>query len=436
MCGNSLISGSPKELKKYFGKDWKRKEAFNWTEKFSEIFKGKNPGFDIVIGNPPWVTLLHKDIEGELDYLKDNYSAAQGFKLNLFPIFVERALQLCKKEGYVAFIIPNRLLDTPSYKKIREKIIKKYNVEFIVNIPRGSFEDVVAGNIIICIKKTSPQRKSIKIIEGISNGEEKCFDIPISEIAKNDYVINVNLNPAAESVLNKIAKESILLKKIAEPHVGMMIKEKKEVLKQKAEKELNNMIVKGRDIGRYAILNKYYFNPHKVDIFGGTKDFKKHAITPKIFVRKTGDRIIATLDKEGIFAEQSVYLVLLKKSISPEFILAMLNSKLLTFYFRNRLITNPEVYPYLQHYDLEKIPIYKISLSDKKEKIIHSELKRLVREMLKANKEIQKLHPEMDDKEYNELKLEIEVTDKLIDQKVYELYGLINEEIKIVEEDN
>ena len=58
---------------------------------------------------------------------------------------------------------------------------------------------------------------------------------------------------------------------------------------------------------------------------------------------------------------------------------------------------------------------------------------KLANKMLKLNKEIQKLHPEMNDDEYKKVKSEIEKTDKIIDQKVYKLYGLTPEEIKIVE---
>ena len=61
--------------------------------------------------------------------------------------------------------------------------------------------------------------------------------------------------------------------------------------------------------------------------------------------------------------------------------MSVINSKLLTFYFKNKLITNPESYPYIQHYDLEKLPIYKIDFSDRKEKAKHDKLVKLADEI-------------------------------------------------------
>src|SRR3989344_1915503 len=116
--GNSLISGTDEELKKYFGENYRDKKPFNWKEEFPEVFK--QGGFDVIIGNPPWVTTSHKELGPEaVKFFKDKYAGAEGFKLNLFPLFVELGLTLLAKDGIVSLIIPNRLLDTPSYRGVR-----------------------------------------------------------------------------------------------------------------------------------------------------------------------------------------------------------------------------------------------------------------------------------------------------------------------------
>ena len=63
--GNSLISGADEELKKRFGKDWRDKKAFNWETEFPEVFK--QGGFDVVIGNPPWVSAKGKQKSVDFD---------------------------------------------------------------------------------------------------------------------------------------------------------------------------------------------------------------------------------------------------------------------------------------------------------------------------------------------------------------------------------
>ncbi len=427
--GNSLISGSEKELKKYFGKNWRDKKPFNWEEEFPEVFK--QGGFDVIIGNPPWVTLLQDEIgKEELKYFKDNYIAAGGFKLNLFPMFVEKALKLLKDNGVMSFIIPNRLLDTPSYKFLMKDIIDNFRINFIVDIPGGSFENVVAGNIIICIQKSKPQ-DIIKIYKSIFKGDDQkeITELKTIKIREAGYIINLSFNENLSNIFSKINQLSEPLKNFANIHVGMMIKNKKEKLSLK-DFDNSSKIVVGRDFDKFVKLQNRFFNPDEIEIFGGTKNKEKHKTKLKLLVRKTGNRLVAILDNEGIFAEQSVYLVL-PKNINPKFLLSLLNSKLLTFYFQKNLITNPEAYPYIQHYDLEKIPIYKIDFSNKAEKQKHDGLAKLAEKMIKLQKQLQTI-PENSDK-WNSIRAEIEKTDKEIDRKVYELYGLTEEEIKIVE---
>lgn len=430
--GNSLISGTEKELKKYFGKNWRDKKPFNWEGEFEDVFK--QDGFDVIIGNPPWVTLLQEEIgQGESKYFKEKYLAARGFKLNLFPMFVEKALKLLKQDGVLAFIIPNRLLDTPSYRSLIKEIIENSRINFIVDIPRGSFEGVVAGNIIICIQKSEPF-KNIKIHKNVftDKGKKEITEIEINQVIKNDYVINLSFNKNFSAIFYKIEKSAIPLKDLANIHVGMMIKNKKEMLKLENFSSSTKIVV-GRDFDRYVKFQNRFFRPDKVEIFGGTKNIIKHSTHPKLLVRKTGDKLIACYDDKGIFAEQSVYLVL-PQNVDAKFLIALINSKLLTFYFRNNLITNPESYPYIQHYDLEKIPIYKIDFSDKKEKTKHDKLAKLADKMLNLNKQLQSTLENSD--KWNGIKREIEKVDGEIDERVFELYGMGDGEIKIIEKKN
>ncbi|MBI4992944.1 MAG: N-6 DNA methylase [Candidatus Magasanikbacteria bacterium] len=64
--GNSLISGTENELKKYFGENWRDKKPFNWQEEFPEVLR--QGGFDVIVGNPPWGANIDKDVEYLEDY--------------------------------------------------------------------------------------------------------------------------------------------------------------------------------------------------------------------------------------------------------------------------------------------------------------------------------------------------------------------------------
>ena len=93
--GNSLISGTPKELEKYFGKDWKAKKPFNWEERFSDVFK--QGGFDVIIGNPPYIRNRELDSEDK-KYFNDKYHSASG-QYDIYQLFFELSINLLKDGG-------------------------------------------------------------------------------------------------------------------------------------------------------------------------------------------------------------------------------------------------------------------------------------------------------------------------------------------------
>ena len=110
-----------------------------------------------------------------------------------------------------------------------------------------------------------------------------------------------------------------------------------------------------------------------------------------------------------------------------KFILALLNSK----FVNNWYLANFQSGLHIKINELQNIPIPKIVFLDLKEKANHDDLVKLADKMTKLNNELQEI-PENSNK-WNSIKEEIVKTDKIIDQKVYELYGLGEEEIKIIE---
>ena len=135
---------------------------------------------------------------------------------------------------------------------------------------------------------------------------------------------------------------------------------------------------------------------------------------------------MATFDDSGIFPEQSLYFLFNNRSgnISFKYLLGILNSSFVTFYYRAILVTNKQSIAQLKKIHLDVIPIRTIKFSDSADKARHDQMLSLHKQLAKAKVNHVK----------TTIQRQIESTDQQINGLVYELYGLAKEEIEIVEE--
>ena len=129
---------------------------FVWELEFSEIFKGDNPGFDIVIGNPPYVS--NKGIDKEL---MKQYREIFGIRDDLYNYFFLKGFDLLKNEGVLSFITPDTYLTIESKINLRE-LFQKNRVIEIIKI-KNVFESAKVDNAIMSVKKTEASNTNYTI---------------------------------------------------------------------------------------------------------------------------------------------------------------------------------------------------------------------------------------------------------------------------------
>jgi len=441
--GNSLISGSESELKKYFGRKWKDKKPFEWERKF-----------DVVIGNPPWGA----DIDDDIKYFENHYPNSTKQHKDIYKIFIEKAMQLLKGGGIFGFIIPNTILLQPRFKDVRQ-FLNQYKLLHIINLGERVFEGVEAPSCVIICEKT-PRQKNYKVkvfdLSFSKDNELKANELrkcKYSEIVQSDY----NKSPDTAFVMQykKLERDEVILDEVLDikdaginyqrVKVGMREKGKSDLAKRllyegQQENKSDKMYYKGEDIDRYFIKEKT-----KRFVKTNYKDFIKnnevvrlnknfYKVMPKIIWRQTADRIIATLDNRGIWFGRSIQGGILKKEcenkIDLRYLLALLNSKHLNHFYIQTVKESGRVFPQVKLSKVKQLPIKIISLEKQKPFI------KLADKMLKLNKKLQKLDPIMDDKEYKEIKEEIERTDEEIDERIFGIYGLGEEERNIIKKSN
>jgi hypothetical protein len=125
--------------------------TFLWQVDFAEVFADKG-GFDIIIGNPPYLFGGNIGIsqEDKLAFRK-LYRSGSG-KVNLFTLFIEKGLCLLAQNRPLVYIVPNTLLRVTSYDSIRELVVTSHTISMIVDLGAGMFDDVTMSTIVISIQ--------------------------------------------------------------------------------------------------------------------------------------------------------------------------------------------------------------------------------------------------------------------------------------------
>lgn len=417
--GNSLIDDSSVAGDK----------AFNWKAQFKDEFA--NGGFDIVVGNPPYVD--YSKIQGT-DYINKNYASAlvnnKIVKYNLFQLFIEKAIKLMKKDGIFGFINPNTYLSADNAFALRRFILENTTINKIIDVSKlPVFKDASTYPVITIFRKERNRSNKLSTLQ-VTNENQFTNDLKFNLISQIDFEKDDKLN----FVIGKGDNEKRVITKIEENN---SLSEFKETFvwgssitgfatHKKMDKGKDNKfapVIQTSDIKRYAIRwGKEYIEKN---IY--SDKLKELFKQRKIVIARVTKNIQATIDENGYFVGKSSIFIPKDKN-SFEIFLAIINSSLINFYYKSKFETTHMAGGYLR-FDIPYLSKIPIRLPDKnQEKKIIS----LVNDILELQK---KYHGEKTiGNEKERLKQQIDNIDYEIDQEIYKLYELTPEEIKIVEE--
>jgi len=133
---------------------------FHWELEFPEVFfdvggKKENPGWDAVVGNPPWVTVKAID-EASKKYYRGAYETARG-KFDIYSLFIDRGLSLLLQDAYLGFIVSNKFLRTNYGKPLRELIINKGSIKTLIDYADlPLFGDATNYSLVLILKNKIP----------------------------------------------------------------------------------------------------------------------------------------------------------------------------------------------------------------------------------------------------------------------------------------
>ncbi len=482
----------------------KLKKEFLCTEKHA-LRTEYNGGFDVVIGNPPYGILIDKSTQ---DYYQKNFPLTR-YKTNLYILFLERMLQVFNK-GIVHFIIPKSLLFNTYFELIRKELIIKTEINEIYTITEKVFKDAEVGSSLL-LKFTIKEKPNINNTVRLAVAEKaKNFisglGIIENEVQQKSFLKTPNceisiVSSNNQSILNKL-QDCKSIKDFYELKNGLNPGNIKHILiSDKKTKSTHKPIIWGKEISRYGIVwgGDYIEYDEKIsenislDDLKSKKGMNKQSKidfalrkpelfeNKKIVVRKTGDSLIGSIDKNNFYFDTLVHGIYEKeKGYTLEALLAVINSRPATMFYRLLHDIKGKVFAKISLDNLGAFPIAEmnkslsIKLTDSTNSLLNttSEVTQLSERFInriKDNFEIEKISIKLDKfydfdfktfiaelkkqkiklslvqqdewdeyfnaykTEINNLQSQISATDKEIDQMVYQLYKLTDEEIAIVE---
>ncbi|MGJ0297805.1 Eco57I restriction-modification methylase domain-containing protein [Aliarcobacter cryaerophilus] len=478
-CGNSLIND--KNIVS---------NAFIWEEEFKEVFE--QGGFDIVIGNPPYVDNrgFDKDILNYYFKIYNNSFGKSGTesykttKFNLIAPFIELTYKLLRYKGLTSFIIHKNIFKTNSYSNIRRFILQKYKIEILTDWGSGQFEDVVAETATFIFEKDYKKNNDFKIeFYKLNQKVNETYESQDTYLLNYDNIFSIYTNTKDRNVLFKIKNNSLSLSNIVNINNGIVTGDDKKYLFSTQENDTFKPSIRGKDISRYSTIIPKEFIKYDKNSLLRARDENIFLSNEKLIMQMINTQFIITYDDQQVYNLGTTYALTLKnKNFDLKYVLCILLSKLINWYYKKEFTNESELTNAISTKNLFEIPLKNLNIIEqepfiakankmlelnkklqetkqnftnelkleklpiKLQKFEELDFDDFVKEYVKAKKikladQLEERNFknnwlaifENDKKEVLELQNQIKIIDKEIDQMVYKLYDLNEDEIKIVE---
>jgi hypothetical protein len=489
-CGNSLIP-DPKVA---------GDKAFDWHTEFPKVFE--KGGFDVVIGNPPYVFARENFSLREKKFFSKNYITAK-YQINTYMLFMENSFHLLKQDCMCGLIIPDSWLMIYSAEDLRKFMMEHCSIDKIASLKGKSFEEANVETVILIAKNSLfSENSSINIL---SSDEKSSSFLLVHNKRQSDFLKNkgfefkVFSDEISSSLIEKLRSGSENLDDVCSVKAGLKAYEKGKGIPKQSEEDVKARpydfnfqynsdtyrYLEGADVLRYGIswsgswlwYGSHLAAPRTFELFSNEKIIVREISGkyPKCIIAAYSDEIYLYNLSNVTINKREGY------DLSLKYVTAILNSSLMSYYFtKNTAKAERKLFPKIILNDLRLFPIKDISTTDQQPFIdladqmltLNAELqskrqrfhKRLSDnfETIKINTALERFD-EMEFKQFvaelkkqkfnlsltqqdeweeyfkkyknecNILFAQIAATGKTIDQMVYELYGLTEEEVRIIE---
>jgi hypothetical protein len=434
-CGNSLIGPDfydGKQLTLLDEDEMYRVNAFDWKKEFAPIFSGDNPGFDAVIGNPPYGAWFAAD---EAEYFSIHYALFSGVK-DVYIFFMEQGFKLLQENGTLSFIVPSAWIGGPDYAKLRAYLLQ-CQINVLILLPFDVFANAYIDTAIAVLSRKQadithttktyvyPKREKLAQIQLADTDYKSVSQQAWRTLPNQKFVLDsetVSMLKHLEATCPHTLEEAVEIKR------GVLFD--KSLLTDSSISEQSHLFFEG-DVYRYSlnlVCRKWIeFNDSLKERPKEFRWFEGERILLRRLVNRR-QRLMAVLATETFITNKNLYSVLARPGkVNIRTLLGILNSKLFSFlYIKQVTQAVKDDFPQVTIKDILALPLPNVEeLSNGTDRMVD-----LVEAMLSLHKQLPNASPTT----RAVLQRQIDATDRQIDRLVYELYGLTDEEIALVEE--
>ena len=367
-------------------------------------------GFDIVIANPPYVSVKSID-DSDKETYRSIYRSGKG-RFNLFTLMIERGISLLTSDGTLTYIQPEGIFTNIEYRFIREIIVNETSLLSVTMFDNRVFAAAV-DTAVLQVCKPHKRNNSFPVIKNMDNTEIILKQDSI--IKKDNWLIPVSSTESNSEIIDRMKQQANLnIEDILEIQQGIIYsgRPKDEVFSNLPINSLYKKCLDGRDVKKWYINwavkaeNRYIEYTKKLH---RPREERLFLAKEKLLLPRKSTKISLGYDDQQFYVLNTAYIILLKdnqitKNLKLKGILAILNSNLINYYYQNVYLGWQITIPAFNSLPLK----YDLAIQDK--------LVACVDEIL-----------------CNRGK-DISAIEERLNTIVYNLYGLTQEEISIVEQ--
>ncbi|WP_195520183.1 type IIG restriction enzyme/methyltransferase [Streptococcus salivarius] len=430
-----LISRQVKEAQKLLKARLKNPvyaSGMEWRMEFPEILgeDGEFLGFDLVIGNPPYIFARNQSFTDEMKAYYTNTYQVSEYQANTYTIFMELAYQLLRKGGTFSYIIPNNFLTIQTNSKVRQFITEKTSDVFLINSLDKIFADASVDNCIIFFKKNAPnwievaelshgEYTTIGRVASNFFGEYPTFSISMVKYRQAvDIFWKVNNYPKLDRLEVATVKAGIMAYETGKGKPKMSAQDKNNRIYHSKEKidDSYRRYLDGENVSRYKLTwnGEYIKYGENLAAMRDPNLFNRPRILVRQIPSKTKYSIEAVyVDCDAINDRNSMIITDIK--INPFYLLGVLNSSVISLWFFMKFDKfQRRLFPQFKVNELGDFPVP--NATDSQQKSVAILVEQLMDEMKKESPNAELV---------NQLNFDI-------DNVVMDLFGLTEEEKQII----